>query len=491
MPSVTSTGVGSGLDVNNIVSSLMALERRPLQLLQTRASQAQTRLSAYGALQGQLSGLGDVAARLADPAAWRAMRVDSSAPEAVTVTVTTSGAGAAPGRMKVEVQQLAQGQSLASAAFNGSSAVVGTGELRLELGTRGAGGAGGFTPRAGGPVRIPIDAAHQSLAGVRDAINAAQSEVSAAIVGSGAQARLVLRGPEGEANAFRLTVQDDDGQSTDATGLSALAWDPDAAPGAGRQLSELQAARDAQFTVDGLAQTSPRNQVDGAVEGMSLSLRQVTTAPVDVSAAVDATALRKNVDDFTAAYNALVRLLQAQTQADPSGKNRGPLQGDSTPLSLLTQLREMARGLVAGDGSPGSAGSAAVGFSALGLEMQRDGTLTAQAGKLATALAQPAMLARVFASAAPPGDASGGGLALRRKAWARRATGEDGTVSARLQGLRGAIDSNQKAQDQAQDKLARTEARLRAQYQRLDSDMSSLNARMGQMRSSLGLGNAG
>ena len=489
MPSVTSTGVGSGLDVNNIVSSLMALERRPLQLLQSRASQVQTRLSAYGALQGQLAGLGDVAARLADPAAWRAMRVDSSAPEAVSATVITTGTAAAPGRMKVEVQQLAQGQSLASAAFSGSSAVVGTGELRLELGSRGI---GGFTPRAGNPVRIPIDAAHQSLAGVRDAINAAQSEVSAAIVGSGAQARLVLRGPEGEANAFRLTVQDDDGQSTDTTGFSALAWDPDAAAGAGRQLSELQAARDAKFTVDGLAQTSPRNQVDGAVEGLSLTLRQATTAPVEVGTAVDTTALRKNVDDFTAAYNALVRLLQAQTQADPSGKNRGPLQGDSTPLSLLTQLREMARGLVAGDGSPGSGPQ---GFSALGLEMQRDGTLTAQAGKLATVLAQPATLARVFASAAPPGgaqgDASGGGLALRLKAWARRATGEDGTLSARMQGLRGAMDSNQKAQDQAQDKLARTEARLRAQYQRLDSDMSSLNARMAQMRASLGLGNSG
>lgn len=481
MATVTSTGVGSGLDVNSIVTSLMAVERRPLTLLQTRAATIQTRLSAYGTLQGQLAALGDVAARLADASAWQPMKVDSSLAAAVSATASAAG-GAAPGHLQVEVQQLAQGQLLASGPQASSASVIGTGELVIQLGTRGG---GGFTPGTAAAVHIPIDAAHQSLAGVRDAINAANAGVSASIVGTAGQARLVLRGPTGEANAFRLTVTDDDGQSTDTSGLSALAWDPDAAVGAGRQLTELQASRDALFTIDGLAQRSPRNQVEGAVSGVSLTLKQVTTAPVDLGVAVETGSVRKNIDDFVAAFNNLNRLLQQQTQADPSGKARGPLQGDSTPLALLAQLRNWVHGEVAG----GAAGAPA-SLNALGITLQRDGALAVQEGKLATALAQPADLARLFASAADANPAPGaetGGLALRLKTWARRASGEEGSIATRLKGLKSSSEGNQKAQDAAQDRLARTEARLRAQYQRLDSDMSSLNARMAQMRASLGL----
>lgn len=504
MPSLTSTGVGSGLDVNSVVTSLMALERRPLQLLQGRAGEVQTRLSAYGSLQSQLAALADVASRLAEPSAWQPLRVESSSAEAVAAVPLPAqpGAAAAPPpaaltRLRLEVQQLAQGQALASPAYAGGTSTVGTGELRIELGSLGP---AGFAPGPAAALRISVSAANASLAGVRDAINAAGAAASvtagitASIVGSGGEARLVLRGPEGAASVMRITATATDGQSQDAAGLSALAWDPAAAPVPGA-LAEVQVARDALYTLDGLALRSPRNQIDGAVEGVRLTLRQVTTAPVTLGVSADASALRKNIHDFASAYNGLVRLLQQQTLADPGGKNRGTLQGDSAPLGLLSQLRAMARSAVPGSegAGAGSGAAASLNLAALGLEAQRDGTLVVQEARLASALAQPALLARMFAAApaapAAPAvaDPASGGLALRLKAWARRATGEDGAITQRLQGLRGTLDRNQKAQDTAQDRLARTEARLRAQYQRLDSDMSGLNARMSQMRASLGL----
>ncbi len=472
MATISSTGVGSGLDVNSIVSSLMSLERRPLQQLQTRAGEMQTRLSAFGQLQGQLAALGDLAARLSEPAAWQPMRVDSSKSEAVTATTAT---GASAGRYRVEVQQLAQSQSLASQAFASGTANVGTGQITITLGTQSP---GGFTPGAAAPMQVTIDASHQTLAGVRDAINAARGPVTASIVGSGAQSRLVLRGPDGAEGAMRVTVADDDGDPLDAAGLSALAWDPDAAPGPGRQMTQTQAAQDALFTVDGLALHSPRNQAEGVVQGVTLTLRQVTTAPVDVGVSVETMALRKNVNDFVSTYNAVVRLLRQQTQADPSGKNRGPLQADGTALGLLGQLREMVRGVVDNPGGPGTLGQ-------MGLEVLRDGTLSAQETRLSAALASPDTLVRLFTRA--DGPVGGQGLALRLKAWSRAVSGDGGSIAQRLQGLKGSVDANQKAQDAAEDRLARTEARLRAQYQRLDGDMSRLNAQMAQMRSSLGL----
>ncbi len=478
MATISSTGVGSGLDVNGIVNSLMGLERQPLQQLQTRASQIQTRLSAFGTLQGQLAALGDVAARLAEPAAWQPLRIDISKADAVSATAI-SGAGAAPaaaGRYRLEVQQLAQAQALASNAFASSSAAVGTGTLRIELGTTSP---GGFTPGASAAMQVTIDASKQTLAGVRDAINAAGGPVSASIVGTGAQSRLVLRGPSGAESAMRITVTDDDGDPLDAGGLSALSFDPDAAAaGPGRRMTQTQAAQDALFTVDGLALRSPTNQPEGVVQGLSITLRQVTTGPVDLGVSVETMALRKNINDFVGAYNSVVKLLRQQTQADPSGKNRGPLQADGAALGLLGQLREMVRGVVDNPNGPGTLG-------ALGLEVLRDGTLSPQEARLSAALASPDTLARLFtrADATPAGQ----GLALRFKAWSRGVSGDSGSIAQRVQGLRGAVDANQKAQDAAQDRLARTEARLRAQYQRLDGDMSRLNAQMAQMRSSLGL----
>ena len=88
MPSITSTGVGSGLDVNNIVSSLMALEQRPLNVLQQRASSIQTKLSAFGTLQSQVSTLGDIATKLADLKNWNPLKADSSKADAVSATAS-------------------------------------------------------------------------------------------------------------------------------------------------------------------------------------------------------------------------------------------------------------------------------------------------------------------------------------------------------------------------------------------------------------------
>lgn len=481
MPTITSTGVGSGLDVGSVVTSLMELERQPLKLLQGRADTIQTRLSAFSTLQGQLAALGDVAARLAEPAAWQPLRVDSSRAEAVTATATTasSGGGAATGTYRLQVQQLAQGQVLASREFAATTAPVGTGTLHIELGTTDA---GVFTPGAAATMHVAIAPGSQTLAGVRDAINAARGAVTASIVGSGAQARLVLRGPTGAEQSMRVSVDDDDGNAQDAAGLSALSWNP-AAPGAGT-LTQAQGAQDALFTVDGLAQRSPTNQVESAVQGLSITLRQVTTAPVELGVNTETMAVRKNINDVVGAYNSLVKLLQQQTQADPSGKRRGALQADSTAVGLMSQLREIVRGVIGG----AAGGTGPASLSAIGLEVLRDGTLSIQEARLAPALAAPASLARLFSNTNT--NTGSNGLAVRLKEWCRRATGEDGALTARVQGLRSAVDRNQKDQDAVQDKLARTEARLRAQYQRLDSDMTRLNARMTQMRSSLGLGNS-
>lgn len=475
MASISSTGVGSGLDVNTIVSSLMAVEKRPLSLLQTRASEIQTRISAFGNLKSQLSALGDVAARLATPASWNPLRVDSSDGASVTATAGTT---AQAGTHTLQVDQLAQAQVLASGNFGSSATVVGTGTLTLELGSTTN---GVFSAKSGSsPVSITIGSGNQTLAGVRDAINAAKAGVTASIVNGSAGARLVLRGSDGAESSIRLTAADDDGNATDQAGLSQLAFDPAAAAGAGRNLTQSQASQDAKFWLDGVELASATNTPADALEGVTFSLRQVTSEPVSLAIAVETSAVRKNVNDFVNAYNSLNRMVQAQTQADPTGAARGALQADSAAVSLLNAMRTMLHGNVGGMAGTSS-------LNAAGIELQKDGSLSVNETRFGAAMGNPARLAQLFSQAQSGSDGDSRGIGVRFQQWAQQLTGDGGMLTNRVEGLTHSVELNQKQQDVQQDRLDRTEARLRAQYQRLDSQMSLLTAQLKQMTSALGL----
>ncbi|MBC7603498.1 MAG: flagellar filament capping protein FliD, partial [Ramlibacter sp.] len=387
-------------------------------------------------------------------------------------------AAAAVGQHSLEVQQLAQAQVLASGALGSSASVVGTGTLTLEIGTTVA---GVFAPKSGNvAVPIVIDSSKQTLAGTRDAINASGAGVTASIVNGTGGSRLVLRGADGAANSIRLTAVDDDANNTNAAGLSQLAWDPAATAGTGANLSQTQGAKDAMFTVDGVALTSATNSPSDALDGVTLTLKQVTTKPVGIAVSVQTMALRKNINDFVSAYNSLNTLLLNDTKADPTGANRGPLQADSAAVTTLNSLRTMLRGAVSGMTGANS-------LNAAGIVLQRDGSLATDEKRLTTALQSPQKLSQLFAQTQTGTDASTAGFGARFKTWVTSMTGDAGALSTRVAGLKKGVDSNQKQQDTMNGRLAATEARLRRQYQTLDSQMTSINAQMAQMKASLGL----
>lgn len=129
---ISSAGVGSGLDVKSIVSQLVAIEKKPLEQLQTKATNFQTQLSLYGTVKSQTSALGDAAAVLATSSGWTTQKATSSNTTAVSVTL---GAAAVPVAMSLEVDQLARAQSSASAKIAAGAAVGATGDLKIEFGS--------------------------------------------------------------------------------------------------------------------------------------------------------------------------------------------------------------------------------------------------------------------------------------------------------------------------------------------------------------------
>ncbi|MGB5259967.1 MAG: flagellar cap protein FliD N-terminal domain-containing protein [Gammaproteobacteria bacterium] len=83
---LSAAGIGSGLDVDSIVSQLMALERRPLDLLQQKKDDIDARISAYGNLKSALSTFQDAMQQLSTPAALKIFTTTSGNDSVFTAT---------------------------------------------------------------------------------------------------------------------------------------------------------------------------------------------------------------------------------------------------------------------------------------------------------------------------------------------------------------------------------------------------------------------
>lgn len=444
-------GLGSSLDINSMISQLMAVERAPIDNLSRRSQKYQAELSAYGSVKGALAGVQSAAEALSAQLAEPPANAGSSNPAAAS---GVARAGVAASSHALEVHALARAGKLYSKAYASSAATVGGGTLLIEFG-RTAGSA--FTPAS--PARaitLEIPAA-SSLADVRDAVNGSASSVSAAIVNDGAGERLVLTAAEpGAGSSFRITVTDADGEDGDDEGLSALAHDPAAEAGTGRNMFVAQEARDAEFTLDGLRMTRPSNTVADAAEGLTLSLSGTGSTLITVSP--DSSAARGALDNLVKAYNAAVTTLKSLSSYDTTTRSGSVLLGEATVRSLQSELRGIVNGLY------GDTADSRRTLSAVGVILQSDGLLAVNAQRYASAAAAaPAELARVI-----------GGAATAFRQVSSRALSTDGPVAARTNGIQSSIRQLADQQTRIEARMSAIEARYRAQFSALESLVSTM-----------------
>ncbi|MBT9456395.1 MAG: flagellar filament capping protein FliD [Burkholderiaceae bacterium] len=461
MPVISSAGIGSNLPVDSIVSGLLAVERKPIDLLKTQNTQLQTSLSTFGKLQGSLATLRDAAAKLGRTDLWAATSASSSDSNAVSVTTTAT---AAPGSYSIAVQSLAASQLGASVAYASSTAVVGQGVLHIDLGTWDK-DLGTFEAKDGSStLDISIGAGEDTLEKVRDKINAAGAGITASIVNDASGARLAIKSSAtGLDNGFRISVDDADGGGGDTSGLSALAYDPENGISS---LAKKQSAANAMATINGLEVNSSTNTLTNVIDGLNVTLGKVTTSDVNITVAQDTTSISKAITDYATAYSDVAKFLKEQTKYDSVSKASGALQGDRAATNLITQLRAALTGT----------STAAVKYQRLadiGLDPAADGTIKVDSSKLTTALGNLADVKAMFADGSS--DANRQGLAVRMRKLTDEAMGVDGALTARQDGLRRSLTVNSKQQAQLEDRVANTEKRLRAQYTALDAKMAGLN----------------
>jgi flagellar hook-associated protein 2 len=456
---ISSAGIGSGLDVQSIVSQLLTIERAPIRQLQTEAGRLQTQLSAFGRVQSALSTLRDASLKLTQSDTWGAAKATSS--DSANVSATATGSAAA-GNYNISVTRLAVAQTLSTGSFSSANQALGSGILRIELGNFDTDPP---VPKSGATaVDITVEPGQNSLTAIRDKINNANAGVVASVVTDVSGSRLVMRSSQtGLENGFRVTTLDDDGNDTNASGLSALAFDPSASV---TNLGRPQQAQNALATLNGVQIESASNTLNDAVEGLSLTLRKQGTE-AEVKVEPDTEALKKSVDDFVKAYNESIKLLREQTRYDPATKQAGPLQGDRSGAAMLSQLR----GLFNGNG-----GNSAV-FSRLadvGLDLDTDGLIKTNATKLNAALTQGTELKKLFANVDATNPANEG-FAKRFEGWLKLSLDSEGTIESRTQSLQARVKNNEQAQERMEDRVARTEQRLLRQYTALDTRMGQLS----------------
>lgn len=459
---ISSAGVGSGLDVSSIITKLLAAEQAPLKKLQTAATTMQTQLSAFGQLQSLMSGFRDAVAPLYAADNYALTSATSSDASAVGATSSTKSA---PGSYAISVSKLAAFQTVVGqpGQFATSADKVGTGSITLRLGAWNADQTG-FMPKTGSEdIVIPIGASESTLAGIRDKINAANAGVSASIITDANGARLSFSSTTtGADNGFRITVNDDGGNGA---GLTRVAFDPPSAAGG---MALTQAASNTEATINGIAVTTTGNTLADVVEGMTFTLSKVTTSPVTVNVARNTDPLRAILSGVVGAYNALNTFLDQTTKYDAATKSGALLQGDSTAVGIQNQLR-------AAIGQNGSASSVFSTLSSVGIEFQKDGSLKLNDTKVAAALNNLPELQKSLGTWVPSNPAANG-FGKKLASLADGLLSIDGTLPGKNKSIQAKIAANQKDQERANERLAAIERRLRAQYSALDNTMSKANA---------------
>ncbi|MBX3609687.1 MAG: flagellar filament capping protein FliD [Hydrogenophaga sp.] len=455
---ISSPGIGSGIDVQSIVSQLVALERAPLTNLQTQASAITTRISTYSTIKSQFAALGDAAAKLSTTSAWGVYTATSSNTSAVSVTAGTT---AAPGGLSIEVQQLAKAQSTASVAV-ANDTPMGSGTLSIEVG----GWSGGTFTGNGSPVNVSVGAS-DTLSTIAGKINQAGAGVTATVLRDASGERLLVRSKDtGEEQAFRIQVSDDDGNNADASGLSRLAYDPGTATGG---MSLTQGALNAQATINNVAITSASNKLTDTLPGLTITLSQVTTEPVELEVKTDTEEIKKRLQAFVDAYNTINDTLSNAVKYDADSKTAGPLQGDGTTVGLQNALRSMMRSVT---GSTPFSRLLDVGIStesSTGAKLKIDTTKLDEAinGNLEG-------LQSLFT--ADNADATLRGFGVKVKAFTDGLLASDGQISTKTDALAKQKTRNQDEQDRVNDRADRAQTRLLAQFSSLDTTVAQYSA---------------
>lgn len=428
------------LDVPSLVSQLMSIERQPINKLEAKVTDYQSKISSFGTLKSLVSTLQSSLATLSTKfSAYAATSSDES------VLTASASSSAVSGNYTVAVTTLAKAQSLVAAGQASSTAALTASESTVTFVVGGV------------STNITIGAG-ASLEDIRAAINTADIGVSATIVndGSGSPYRLALAATEtGAGNAVSsITVQ----SGGDDTLNSLLAYNPTSNAPATVTMTQAVAAVDAAFTINGIPITSATNTITDAIEGVTLTLKKENSSAT-LTVERDTDGIIEAATSFVESYNALVGQLKSRSSYASGDDTAGSLAGDGTVRLMLNQLRSIL--------STGATGGTLTYLVEAGISVQADSSLKLDSTTLKAAMADDfADLANLFSSSS--------GFLTRLDDWADTALQTGGTIDVRVNSINDSIDN-------INDQIEKLEARMVKIEQQYTTTYTNLNVLLSSM----------
>jgi len=442
MGTISSSGVGSGLDVAGLVQKLVSAEGAPTSArLNQSEAKVQGKISALGTLRAALAKFQDTVSALKSVDKFQGRQVTLSSEDFLSAT---SDSTSVPGTYDVEVQQLASAQKLQSGPYATSSTVVGTGTLQIVIG--------------GQTYQIALDSSNNTLAGIAKAINssAAGSKVTATVISGATEARLTITARDtGLANAMTITQSGGDG------GLAGLTYPP-----SGIGMTQLSGALDARVLIEGVLATSATNSITGAIVGITLAVEQKNDAgeTTTITVGYDRAATQKSVADFVASYNAVVDAIKSVASYDAAAKQGGPLFGDTGVLNMADQLRRVLTSVV-----PGVSQSADM-LADIGISSGLDGKYTIDSTKLNAAFtANFDAVGQLF-------TADKVGLAVKLSDLLDQYIGTSGVLDQRAQTLNSMVKDISEQRTALNDHLTVLQDRYTKQFNALDTLLAQMQS---------------
>ena len=354
---------GTGNDNAKLVNDLVAINKAAeAARLTSRQTLLETQISDFGLLRSSFATLQSAASALSNRDTFDAKAV--SIPDTTVLGITKLEAKAVAGDYRLNVQQIAQAQSLAfggKAGFESPNDEVGKGELVLRFGSW-SDGFDDFTVNTKKDgATIKIDDTNNSLTGLRDAINAADIGVQATIVNDGGSYKLLVTAPSGESNELKITVSDDADSSLHNFGFSAAT--------AEKSKIQVQAGADARISVNGLVLTRESNHLTDVIPGMEFDIFSASDETVSINISADKNTAETAIRDFVDTYNTFLKEVEKLVGFNAELEEYGSLRQDPLAKNLLQTVRSMMTSAIPGMSD---------GFNSLatlGIRTQLDGSL--------------------------------------------------------------------------------------------------------------------
>jgi flagellar hook-associated protein 2 len=426
-------GIGSGLDTEGIVTGLLQASSSGVNALKTKATQtkaAVTTLSDVSTLlaklKTQVSGLKEGR----DVASYTVSASDTG------IAATANGL-ALPGSFEVRVEKLAKAHRSYSTAQPLTATPLGQdGTLKFAIGTTNK--------------TIDIDPT-DTLENITSKINSLGMRVNASILNTGSERRLQIRGLD--TGAENLLTMTETGTTLGLDTASAL------------EENKIQTAQDSKIHIDGHVITRSNNQVQGAIQGVTLALKKESADPITVDVSADSSQIKGKLQGVVDAYNAIVTKLHSAAGFGTQKASNAALAGDQTLRGITNRLSSAMLTPITGAGTFNSPGS-------IGLNFNRDGTIKLDELKLASALEKdPASVTKVLAGT----DTTSGVMDLLSDLVTQVGERGKGAVAVRQQSLEARAKQLDEQASREQARLDKYGDALRKQFTAMDGSVAASN----------------